>query len=904
MEIFPLPAEPTGRPPRLRIVEHSLYDGLPFLGYPIRKNIPWLLQFPIDKEKVQALVAEHGETIHENACLSILYPFLQTWLYFGLLAESFAIACATSTHDAEFEKEVELATQWATPWVYSEFIFKDGYLCTAKFIEYAEKYWAIPVFNESDTLVEKKFTRLCKILDRTGKVLTLVKHISQVKPDEQWHWLHLHAVFQGFQLVLGFMTYKYKTLSDQIPGGAQAFFPEIELMQRNGWCISDINRAYFRYESLQTKLFLNFLKKPVPMSGKTHDNCKTDECIASQSPDGTFPFHHVDGLCSGDCGWIGPDPEIVRQIVIKEGYLPVLQISATSMKDIKIKVLEYKMDETNFISISHVWADGLGNPTECTQFRCQLYQLWKHTSNMTTDSTGGSTNLIWLDTLCCPVVPKNAPEHEQKQWMVAKIKAIEKLPLVYQKASNVLIIDNGLKQFIVQEWLLQESQEYPSDRAVFKAKSLHIIEVVLRIMNCNWMRRLWTLQEVELSNNAFFQFQNGSVSKQVLSNWLVVISQGNFAFNGVTCDLMRDMVCITPSYERSGEIRRLANLSRELSFRSVSVPSDEALCMTTLMGFDLSIVATIGSDSMALQQSQSQGDYVQISRMKKFWELMATKHGVPYSFVMNEASPSIDCYGYRWAPLSVLKLSGENSLNYMSSDMRPALLHPNLGLQVQLPGFRIRPKSYKASRIANHGPYWQKVLKIPQLRYVFRHAASGRWFNIFKSKAAGQETSLQELLRQNRFALLCSSKETDKSCVVIRCQDDGEYYAKEQGFIKGEIKHRMMVSQLSTEEALFNTRLLELATTLEEDEDVMAMASLMKASYDSYWRAAVTKVIDKSKKLVNEMLSKDPEFQKWISLWYYPDLEGYEDYIIWIWIHQYQGCEAEVLPESQIWYVN
>jgi hypothetical protein len=909
MEIFPRPVKPTGEPPRCLVAEHARYDGLPFLGYPDRNKLSWLLEFPVVGSDMQSLAAQYGGTTPEEASFSILFPFLQTWLYFGLLAEGFAIACATSTKEHEYVKEVNFAIQWATPWVYSEFVSEDGHLSTANFSILVEKYWLTPVLDQSITLIKKKYHHLCEILDRTGKVLCMVKFAPFTRPDQEWDWLQLHAIFEGFKCVTAAITFSYPLITSQGIGSEnKAAFPDVKLMRDHGWCISDMYRSRFRYPSWQTKLFLGFMEKPLPISGRKHVDCRQDECVAIHTPESSFPFYHVNELCKGDCDWIGPDPEVVRSIVMKTGSLPILQITATSIHNIDIKVLEYPKDTKAFISVSHVWIDGLGNPNECKQYRCQLYQLWKEALAIIPESWRGSTVLLWLDTLCCPTVPKDDPEQKKRQWIIAKARAIEKLPLVYQTASAVLVRDSGLSQFIVQEWLLkewqlEEVQQYTASRAEFEAKAIHIFELTLRIMNCNWMRRLWTLQEVALSENAIFQFGNGAVSRHTLDNWLAAISQRSFAFNGITCDLMRDLVYINPAYrtlEFQTPIRQLYHLNRELSYRSVSVVSDEALCMTTLMGLDLSEVATIVAQPEEFQKSAEEADRnLQVSRMKKFWTLMATKHGVPYSYVLDPIR-AIDCYGYRWAPVSILK--GPEFISTRSLvNKGPAFLQPNFGLQIQLPGFRLKPKTGIAARIVSHGPYWQKSKRVLEKVFIFRDS-KGRWFSILNQEAIGQETPLKDLAYEDRLTLVCESQETNLvSSAVIRCENE---IGPDPPSIKGEIIHRVTVSQLRPERSHLNSKMHELAVTLESDQDVVEMANMTKAPDDQNWRDVVTKVIKKSKAILNEALIEDSAFQEQIAQQYYPDLKGAEDYILWMWIHTYQGCEAEILPESQIWYVN
>jgi hypothetical protein len=69
------------------------------------------------------------------------------------------------------------------------------------------------------------------------------------------------------------------------------------------------------------------------------------------------------------------------------------------------------------------------------------------------------------------------------------------------------------------------------------------------------------------------------------------------------------------SLSEPSAIDLLKLLDRALQFRSVSVASDEPLCIGTLMGMDLNVIL----------QSKTQED-----RMRKVWELIAAQNaGIP-----------------------------------------------------------------------------------------------------------------------------------------------------------------------------------------------------------------------------------------------------------------------------------
>ena len=88
---------------------------------------------------------------------------------------------------------------------------------------------------------------------------------------------------------------------------------------------------------------------------------------------------------------------------------------------------------------------------------------------------------IWLDTLCCPVGPK-----EDKK------VALKKMRQVYEQACSVLVLD---------AWL----QSYPT-------ASMDALEVLGRIFTSKWLRRVWMLQEGALAKHLWFQFADKALS--------------------------------------------------------------------------------------------------------------------------------------------------------------------------------------------------------------------------------------------------------------------------------------------------------------------------------------------------------------------------------------------------------
>ncbi|KAF4629490.1 hypothetical protein G7Y89_g8656 [Cudoniella acicularis] len=142
-----------------------------------------------------------------------------------------------------------------------------------------------------------------------------------------------------------------------------------------------------------------------------------------------------------------------------------------------------------YVSISHVWSDGLGNSFQNALPSCQSQRL----SAMVQDLYGRSdpnTGCIpfWIDTVYCPIAPKDA-----------KDLGITAMRSTYQNADRVLVLDSYLQSFV------SEPESGPET------------EILLRIFFSQWARRLWTLQEGALAQNLYIQLSNHTVNFNDLS---------------------------------------------------------------------------------------------------------------------------------------------------------------------------------------------------------------------------------------------------------------------------------------------------------------------------------------------------------------------------------------------------
>jgi hypothetical protein len=279
---------------------------------------------------------------------------------------------------------------------------------------------------------------------------------------------------------------------------------------------------------------------------------------------------------------------------------------------------------------------------------CVLCEVSRKVNQLPKTSTE-STTPFWIDTLCVPVRP---PE--------LKALALNMMAAPYQKAKQVLVLDGYLQSV--------------------ESKLLSPVEVFARIFCCTWMRRLWTLQESRLAKEVWFQFADGAV--EVRAIWESLSQHFVAARFRVSRYIEMHIACQYEASPLDGCLAGFVNgsilsLRSALSTRTVSVATDEVLCLACLMGLEMAVITAVPPSA----------------RMKIFWSLIPK---VPAGLVFSRAQQKLSEPGFRWAPSSFLSLlpsahasdhwAGPYGVNHTA-----VATLTEAGLVLALPGFIFQP---------------------------------------------------------------------------------------------------------------------------------------------------------------------------------------------------------------------
>jgi hypothetical protein len=195
-------------------------------------------------------------------------------------------------------------------------------------------------------------------------------------------------------------------------------------MLEKGWCIADLCRlGWFDLTSIWFISNMNAIR-----GGDIHQQCSQHSCRSlTHYLREDYQTRHVEDSC--DCGFISiSQNQLYRSLVRSE--IPCIPATSAVGIDEDLDVIELSSSRRRHVAISHVWADGLGNPHANSLPSCQHLALSGYAKALYSDNYEGVT--YWIDTLACPVDP------------AAKKLALQMMGRIYKEAEKVLVLDSAL----------------------------------------------------------------------------------------------------------------------------------------------------------------------------------------------------------------------------------------------------------------------------------------------------------------------------------------------------------------------------------------------------------------------------------------------------------------------------
>ena len=620
MDYLLLPRNPTHGPIEVPFLCTENYDGGDPFTYPLRRG--WGPRSAFDWQRV---FKDRSQQIS---------GFLQTWLVFG-------------TMEAVFERPINIF-EFACQSKSSD----DMILTMAPFRRLLDQYFGNSSGPRGIGLFLIHAIFINAYLDRPSYKETIdgstvigidvfLKSVHFTKSIDPRIILSISSML----FVLGEAVYRRNTSDRSTVDAYLRHIPVIPFigliylrMRQDGWCPSQLYSMCCLLNQ-PAMYFLSHIERPdtsrthhmirikpqsdpsLPISSGINQNrywsgevCNQYKCAMYHFDDATYRTKHAEG-CVG-CDEMVADYEEIYDI-LKSGSIPlILSIDAADNSQ-KIRLVE-SGSNVEYVAISHVWSDGLGNVQRSALPRCQMLRL----SNLIRSLPGKASNLVlfWIDTIGCP--PDAANEG------AAQALAISMMRQTYENARAVLVLES---------WIQATNVGQMTD-----------LEAILRILCSSWNSRLWTLQEGALAQNLLFQFadmaydiEGGLESLRSSDDPILECSM-----RGLITQRIQDLR-VFKNRETKGFEKLIAAIFA-LAFRSTSVATDEALCLATLLDMDVTKV---------YQEPPEE-------RMIYFWRSFDT---VPVEFLFL-GYPKLQIPGLRWAPSTLLRKPTEVSLSVRYPD--------------------------------------------------------------------------------------------------------------------------------------------------------------------------------------------------------------------------------------------
>ena len=144
-----------------------------------------------------------------------------------------------------------------------------------------------------------------------------------------------------------------------------------DYMSNDGWCIHQANYLAQSFDEQTMYYFATF-----PRSSRrpeNHEKCRSQpNCVAYNVDMDDYETRHQFSCDRDSCENVAvPYDRLVK--IIRDGFVPLVTLhrSRLNASQLSIKVSKRRKN-SHYTAISHVWADGLGNPKSNSLPSCQL----------------------------------------------------------------------------------------------------------------------------------------------------------------------------------------------------------------------------------------------------------------------------------------------------------------------------------------------------------------------------------------------------------------------------------------------------------------------------------------------------------------------------------------------------
>ncbi|KAK1249631.1 hypothetical protein MKX08_009634 [Trichoderma sp. CBMAI-0020] len=812
MDLLCEPAFPAAPPRKTPYVCDELWDGGPFKTFPIRKGKVGLIPPHLRHFLGPGSFPEPYHEMLYPTPKEDIQPFLQTWLWFGLLAEMLGLnEISAGVHLVEsIVATEEIRNLYARTVYISE---DDGkqYVSAKEVLNSAQ---AIAERQKLAPNLRERLIYICDCLRYTNSMIPSTLNLDETVRYSicalgEYFSTGLASVVALSNPKIEFPNLAFSWHQNYMKSGGTI---DKEMLQR-GWCPSETEKIGSQFQGLQTMHHISQLEKS--NASQDHSSCTRHLCTAFQMDIETYQPSHVSDDCN--CPLTTIDERATSLILRSTDTYPILRFDqiGDELDNFKLVVEPYEPG-VPYVALSHVWANGLGNPRANSLPRCQVKRVAQLIASLQDQVEVGQTEYktqyrIWIDTFCCPI------ELEEGT-----------LP----RSLFVQFADNAVRGFDLLVELFAAGKSDP--------RYMRIWQDVINAYN-------------ELQG---FRSENGEAES------------------------------VRP---------QLLTLQRALQFRTVSVASDEPLCISTLMSLDTKYIAA-ASDTE--------------SRMTRAWELLSKLHGGLPPRLIFYADEVLSTPGWRWAPRSLLGSSVKDPTIGFDERMLRLICAPDalgiptpLGLKVAFPGCRLVPLPLLPS-LSLHP--WPRAINPSEDQIIIRHEESGKWYRIndwYRSKKLSSWTDDERAaFDKEKNDPLCREIDSGKSVLIYDERSRVNNISEELN--AGLRVHRtrtVIMSVLSEEEVRMMTIFRDLASVVAAYQETSNLLTIKDLDSEE-WNNCMGKIKTKMREVVAEALSSNPELVETIKNTIGADVEEY----MWAYIPKIfsHTIAMKEMSSEQIWVVD
>ncbi|KAK4941940.1 hypothetical protein LTR10_018270 [Elasticomyces elasticus] len=419
--------------------------------------------------------------LHDKA-IDEVAPFLQAWLYFGILHEIFTKLLKTDYEWTDFVRTMETGEVVITTEMLPMYIW-----CWAAYES------AIPPEVNYGARTVSGLMQTCDVVisslvtDDQRKEGAFAPKKSLVEPARSLGQRVVMSIIVLCETITAAGRQIYDAQPDAYKPRFGVGFPSLlaERLKSAGYCPwqilqlesdsnMDCGTAYTLSRIDRTQL------------GKDHSRCSAnDKCYGYDVDYDTYTTRHVVPHCACvELPCAGDGVSLSISWILDDGGLPLLLLDDTGDdEEAAVRVVYSSLGDKaripQYVAISHVWSDGLGNQERNALPLCVLRKLQRQVNALF--SIAEAPVPFWVDTICVP--------------LDNKLPALQAMFQTYQNASVVLVLDASLESVFI---------EVPPQ------------ERLLRIRVSPWMQRLWTLQEGWVAQELAFQFAEAACRAEAM----------------------------------------------------------------------------------------------------------------------------------------------------------------------------------------------------------------------------------------------------------------------------------------------------------------------------------------------------------------------------------------------------